>query len=277
MVRLWASPSLALSRAVRIERQMDMGCGEETVDGRWYQLTQGLPLASGNTAGTNGPSSELAEGIVSESSSTGDYHCLSLCLSYKQLMLSQPTKQAHRVCVSPSQDSFGADARLLAFKTLIFCVRLFIFFMSMHAWRIKTKQCSLRGKIRIIAGAVLEKKEEIETVGKRQEQKQAAGSHRLSAVDTVSSRTFKEKLWNSPSSQALWPQQEKTPDVLHLLADSLMSLARKLSQLVVLPGCLGSFAYAAILQREMSRSVVVIFHVPDLPTSATLEDFISVS
>lgn len=64
---------------------MDMGHGEGV---RRYQLTQGLPLASGNTAGTNGPSSELEEGIVSESSSTGD--CLLLCLSYKKLMLPQP-------------------------------------------------------------------------------------------------------------------------------------------------------------------------------------------
>ncbi len=255
-----------------------MGGGEEMVDGWWYQLTQGLPLASGNTAGTNGPSSELAERIVGESSSTGDYHCLSHCLSYKPLMLSQPTKLAHCVCVSPSQDSVGADARLLAFKTLIFCVHLLISCMSMHVWRIKPKQRSLRGKDKDNCRSCAGEKGGYRDSGKEtEEQKQATGSHRLSAVDTVSSRTFKEKLWNSPSSQALWSQQEKTPDVLHLLAGSLMSLAQKLSHLVVLPGCLESFAYAAILHREMSRSVVVIFHVPDLPTSATLEDFISAS
>lgn len=79
---LSASPSIALRCVVRIERQMDMGCREEMVDDI---TTQGLPPASGTTAGTNGPSSELVEEIVSESSSTGDYHCLSLCLSHKQL------------------------------------------------------------------------------------------------------------------------------------------------------------------------------------------------
>lgn len=78
--------SLALSRVVRIEGQMDVGRGE---DGRRYQLTQGLPLASGNTAGTNGPSSERAEGIASESSSAGNY--LSVRLRYEQLMLPRPT------------------------------------------------------------------------------------------------------------------------------------------------------------------------------------------
>lgn len=46
-----------------------------------YQLTQGLSLASENTAGTNGPSSELQLGMVSESCSTDD--CLFPCLSYK--------------------------------------------------------------------------------------------------------------------------------------------------------------------------------------------------
>lgn len=53
---------------VRIEGQMDVGRGE---GGRGCHLTQGLPLASGNTEGTKGPSSELEDGIVSESYSTG--------------------------------------------------------------------------------------------------------------------------------------------------------------------------------------------------------------
>lgn len=39
--------------------------------------------------------------------------------------------------------------------------------MSMHMDAYKRKQHSLRGKMRIIAGAVQENKEEIETVGKR--------------------------------------------------------------------------------------------------------------
>lgn len=49
---------------VRIEGQMDMGGGE---GGRGCHLTQGLPVAPGNMAGTNGPSSELEERIVSDS------------------------------------------------------------------------------------------------------------------------------------------------------------------------------------------------------------------
>lgn len=94
---LWTSQSLALSHVVRIERQMDNGAWGG--DGRWYQLTQGLPLASGNKAGANGPSSVLAEGIVSESSSTGDYHSLFTLAVIQQLILSQPTNPAHSVCV----------------------------------------------------------------------------------------------------------------------------------------------------------------------------------
>lgn len=208
---------------MRIERQMDNGALGG--DGRWYQLTQGLPLASGNTAGTNGPSSELAERIVSESSSTGDYHGLLLCLSDKQLMLSQPTNLAHSVCVcQPSGAGFGANARLLAFQILSSCVHLVLFSVSMHVCCIKMKRCSSRGMLRIILGAVLIKKKRWRQWGRNREEKQAAGSHRLIAVDTVSSQTFKEKLGSSPSSQALWSQQEKTPDVLHLLADCLMSL-----------------------------------------------------
>lgn len=39
---------------------------------RWYQLSQNLPLASGNITDTNGPSSALTEDIASESSSPGD-------------------------------------------------------------------------------------------------------------------------------------------------------------------------------------------------------------
>lgn len=84
---LVASLSLALKR--------DRLCGER----KWYQLSKGLPVALGNTAGTNGPSSKLAEGIVSESSSAGDY----CCLSCKQLMLPRPTTkvvQCVRLCPS---------------------------------------------------------------------------------------------------------------------------------------------------------------------------------
>lgn len=45
------------------ERQMDLERREW--GGRRYRLTRGLPPASGNTPGTNGPSSELEEAIVS--------------------------------------------------------------------------------------------------------------------------------------------------------------------------------------------------------------------
>lgn len=83
---LVASLSLALKR--------DRLGGER----KWYQLSKGLPVALGNTAGTNGPSSKQAEGIVSESSSAGDY----CCLSCKQLMLPRPTKVVQCVRLCPS-------------------------------------------------------------------------------------------------------------------------------------------------------------------------------
>lgn len=69
---------------------------------RWYQLTQNLPLASGNSTDTNGPSLALTEEIASESSSPGDKPLL-FTPPVIQLLLAQPTGFFHT-------GLFGADA-----------------------------------------------------------------------------------------------------------------------------------------------------------------------
>lgn len=48
----------------------DLGVVEPGVG--WYQLTQSLPVASGNSPGTSGPSSVLTGAIASGSFSPGD-------------------------------------------------------------------------------------------------------------------------------------------------------------------------------------------------------------
>lgn len=65
---------------------------------RWYQFTQSLPVASGNSPGTSGPSSALTEALASESSSPGD----------KPLLSTSPVIQL--VTAGPGTGQFGADA-----------------------------------------------------------------------------------------------------------------------------------------------------------------------
>lgn len=64
----------------------------------WYQLTQSLPVASGNSPGTSGPSSALTEAIASGSSSPGD----------EPLPFTPPVIQL--VTAGPGTGHFGADA-----------------------------------------------------------------------------------------------------------------------------------------------------------------------
>lgn len=68
---------------------------------RWYQLTQNLPLASGNSTDTNGPSLALTEGIASESAGPGDKPLL-FTPPVIPLLLAQPTGSFHT--------GHGADA-----------------------------------------------------------------------------------------------------------------------------------------------------------------------
>lgn len=74
----------------------DLGVVEPGVG--WYQLTQSLPVASGNSPGTSGPSSALTEAIASGSSSPGD----------EPLPFTPPVIQL--VTADPGTGQFGADA-----------------------------------------------------------------------------------------------------------------------------------------------------------------------
>lgn len=61
---------------------------------RWYQLTQNLPLASGNSTDTNGPSLALTEEIASESAGPGDKPLL-FTPPVIPLLWAQPTGSFH--------------------------------------------------------------------------------------------------------------------------------------------------------------------------------------
>lgn len=126
-------------------------------------------------------------------------------------------------------------------------------------WCIKMKQCSFRSKIRRTAGAVLEKRGEIQTVGKRQRIKTSGRES-----PTYCSRHYNKHLKKS----SVW----KLTDIMASTGENTSCTASAVWQLD--EPCMKT-ATASCSSKMFYIGSVVIFHVPDLPMCAIWEVTIS--